>query len=89
MLGASVTGVVRLLSADFLKLVGIAFLISCPIAWFAMHRWLQDFAYRTSLTWWVFAGSGVVAVVIAFATIGYQAIRAAMASPVKSLRSDG
>jgi putative ABC transport system permease protein len=88
-LGASVTGVVRLLSADFLKLVGIAFLISCPIAWFAMHRWLQDFAYRTSLTWWVFAGSGVVAVVIAFATIGYQAIRAAMASPVKSLRSDG
>jgi putative ABC transport system permease protein len=87
-LGASVAGVIRLLSADFLKLVGIAFLISCPIAWFAMHRWLQDFAYRTALTWWVFAGSGLVAVIIAFATIGYQAIKAAMASPVRSLRSE-
>ncbi len=87
-LGASVTGVVRLLSADFLKLVAIAFLISCPIAWLAMHRWLLDFAYRTPLSWWVFAGSGLVAIVIAFATIGYQAIKAAMASPVKSLRSE-
>jgi putative ABC transport system permease protein len=87
-LGASVTGVVRLLSADFLKLVALAFLISCPIAWFAMHRWLQDFAYRTPLTWWVFLGAGIVAVVIAFATIGYQAIKAAMASPVRSLRSE-
>ncbi len=87
-LGASVTGVVRLLSADFLKLVAIAFLISCPIAWLAMHRWLQDFAYRTPLSWWVFAGSGVVAIAIAFATIGYQAIKAATASPVKSLRSE-
>ncbi|HEX3933435.1 MAG TPA: FtsX-like permease family protein, partial [Puia sp.] len=87
-LGASVTGIVQLLSADFLKLVMIAFLVSCPIAWFAMHRWLQDFAYRTPLGWWIFAGSGIVALTIAFGTISYQAIRAAIAPPVKSLRSE-
>lgn len=87
-LGASVTGVVRLLSADFLKLVGIAFLISCPIAWFAMHQWLKDFAYRTPISWWVFLGSGLAALIIAFATISYQAIKAAVSSPVKSLRSE-
>jgi putative ABC transport system permease protein len=87
-LGASVTGIVQLLSADFLKLVMIAFLVSCPIAWFAMHRWLRDFAYQTSLSWWIFAGSGIVALTIAFGTISYQAIRAAVASPVKSLGSE-
>jgi putative ABC transport system permease protein len=87
-LGASVTGIVQLLSADFLKLVMIAFLVSCPIAWFAMHRWLQDFAYATPLSWWIFAGSGIVALTIAFGTISYQAIRAAVASPVKSLGSE-
>jgi putative ABC transport system permease protein len=87
-LGASVTGIVQLLSADFLKLVMIAFLVSCPIAWFAMHRWLRDFAYQTDLSWWVFAGSGFVALAIAFGTISYQAIRAAVASPVKSLGSE-
>jgi putative ABC transport system permease protein len=88
-LGASVPGIVQLLSADFLKLVMIAFVISCPIAWYFMHRWLQDFAYRTSPGVWVFAGSGIVAVGIAFATISYQAIKAALANPVKSLRSEG
>jgi len=87
-LGASVAGIVRLLSVDFLKLVGIAFLIASPIAWFGMHRWLQDFAYRMALGWWIFLGSGIIAVVIAFATISYQAIRTAVASPVRTLRSE-
>lgn len=87
-LGASVAGIVRLLSVDFLKLVGIAFLVASPVAWFGMHRWLQDFAYRTSMGWWIFFGAGVMAFVIAFATIGYQAIRTAMVSPVKTLRSE-
>jgi putative ABC transport system permease protein len=87
-LGASVTGIVRLLSIDFLQLVGIAFLLAVPVAWFLMHKWLQDFAYQTTLGWWIFLGSGVVAVLIAFSTISYQAIRAAISSPVKNLRSE-
>lgn len=87
-LGASVTGIVRLLSIDFLQLVLIAFFIAAPVAWFFMGKWLQDFAYNAGLGWWIFPGSGIVAVAIAFATISYQAIRAAIASPVKSLRSE-
>jgi putative ABC transport system permease protein len=87
-MGASVTGIVRLLSIDFLQLVLIAFLIAVPVAWFFMDKWLQDFAYKTTLGWWIFVGSGIVAVAIAFATISYQAISAAIASPVKSLRSE-
>jgi len=87
-LGASITGIVRLLSMDFLQLVVIAFLIATPIAWFFMRKWQQDFAYKATLGWWIFLGSGIAAVVIAFATISYQAIRAAITSPVKSLRSE-
>jgi putative ABC transport system permease protein len=87
-LGASITGIVRLLSMDFLQLVVIAFLIATPIAWFFMRNWQQDFAYKATLGWWIFLGSGIAAVVIAFATISYQAIRAAITSPVKSLRSE-
>ena len=87
-LGASVAGIVRLLSVDFLRLVGIAFLIATPIAWFFMNKWLQDFAYKTTLGWWIFAGAGFAAVAIAFATISFQAIKAAVANPVKSLRSE-
>jgi putative ABC transport system permease protein len=87
-LGASVAGIVRLLSVDFLRLVGIAFLIAIPIAWFFMNKWLQDFAYKTTLGWWIFAGAGFAAVAIAFATISFQAIKAAVANPVKSLRSE-
>jgi putative ABC transport system permease protein len=87
-MGASVAGIVRLLSADFLKLVGLAFLIAVPLAWFVMDKWLQDFAYRITIGWWIFLGSGLTALVIAFATVGYQAIRAALTSPVKSLRSE-
>jgi len=87
-MGASVTGIVRLLSMDFLKLVFIAFVIAAPLAWWFMHQWLLDFAYRTSLSWWVFALAGAGAVFIAFTTISYQAIRAATTNPVKSLRSE-
>jgi putative ABC transport system permease protein len=87
-MGASVTGIVRLLSADFLKLVLIAFLIATPVAWFVMGKWLQDFAYRITISWWVFLASGLAAMGIAFATISYQAIKAALSSPVKSLRSE-
>ena len=87
-LGASITGIVRLLSIDFLRLVAIAFLVAVPVSWFFMHQWLQDYAYKTQLSWWIFAGSGLAATLIAFATISYQAIRAACANPVSSLRSE-
>lgn len=87
-LGASVTGIVRLLTIDFVPLVGISILIASPIAWYFMHRWLQDFAYRTTITAWVFIGAALTALLIAIATVSIQAIRAAIANPVKSLRSE-
>jgi putative ABC transport system permease protein len=87
-LGASVTGVVRLLSKDFIKLVGIAILIASPIAWWAANRWLQDFAYRINIGWWVFVSAGVIALLIAMFTVSFQAIKAAIANPVKSLRTE-
>ncbi len=85
-LGASVPNIVNLLSRDFLKLVAIAILIASPIAWYAMHGWLQDFAYRIEIGWWIFLIAGIMAVLIAIATVSYQAIKAAIANPVKSLR---
>ncbi len=87
-LGASVAGIVRLLSVEFLALVGIAFLIAVPVGWYFMHRWLEDFAYKATLGWWIFVGAGLAAMLIAFGTISYQAIRAAMANPVRSLRTE-
>jgi putative ABC transport system permease protein len=87
-LGASVTGIVALLSKDFLLLVAIAAAISFPLAWWGMHTWLQDFAYQISIGWEIFAVAGVVAVVIAMATVSFQAVRAALANPVTSLRSE-
>ncbi|WP_224998683.1 ABC transporter permease [Cesiribacter sp. SM1] len=87
-LGASVEGLVQLLSKDFLRLVFIAFIIATPIAWYAMDSWLQDFAYRIDLSWWYFAGAGVLALFIALATVSVQAIKAAMANPVKNLRTE-
>lgn len=86
--GASVTGIVNMLSAEFLKLVILSSLIAFPLAWFAMNKWLQDFAYRITISWWVFALAGTTALVIAFATVSFQAIKAALANPVKSLRSE-
>jgi putative ABC transport system permease protein len=87
-LGANVTELVRLLSKDFLVLVVIASVIAFPIAWWAMNAWLSDFAYRTSIAWWVFAIAGIASIIIAFVTISTQAIKAAMANPVKSLRTE-
>jgi putative ABC transport system permease protein len=87
-LGASVTGIVRLLSTDFLKLVGLALLISVPVSWWAMHKWLQGFAYQVPIQWWMFALSGFLAILIAFVTVSFHTIRAANANPVRSLRSE-
>ena len=87
-LGASVQNIVQLLSKDFLKLVLIANLIAWPVAWLVMHKWLQDFAYRINISWWVFLAAGFAALLIALLTISFQAIKAAIANPVKSLRSE-
>jgi putative ABC transport system permease protein len=87
-LGASVNGIVRLLAIDFMKLVFIAILVASPIAWYAMHKWLQSYAYRIGIEWWVFVIAGVLAVIIAFITISFQSIKAALMNPVKSLRSE-
>lgn len=87
-LGASVSGLVALLSKDFLRLVLIAVIIASPLAWWAMHKWLQNFAYQTSISWQVFALTAIIAVAIAFVTISFQAIKAAIVNPVKSLRTE-
>jgi putative ABC transport system permease protein len=87
-LGASVSGIIRLLAKDFLKLVLIAIVIATPIAWYLMNAWLRDFAYKINIGWIVFAIAGLAAVIIALITISYQAIKAAVANPVESLRSE-
>jgi putative ABC transport system permease protein len=87
-LGASVTTIVSLLSREFLRLVFISLLIATPIAWYIMHRWLQGFAYRTIVSWWVFALAGCIAILIAFLTVGFHSVKAAVANPVKSLRTE-
>ncbi len=87
-LGASVSGIIALLSKDFIKLILIALVVAAPAAWYFMNKWLQDFANRINITWWVFALAGVIALSIAFITIGSQAIKAAIANPVKSLRTE-
>ncbi|HHC79918.1 MAG TPA: FtsX-like permease family protein [Flavobacteriia bacterium] len=87
-LGASVSGIVRLLSKDFMRLVFFAIAIASPIAWWVMHYWLQGFAYRIEVYWWVFAIAGITAVCIALLTVSFQAIKAAVANPVKSLRTE-
>jgi len=87
-LGATVPNIVNLLSRDFLKLVIVAIIIASPIAWFAMHKWLQDFAYRIPIAWWVFLVAALLAACIALFTVSFQAIKAAVSNPVKSLRSE-
>jgi len=87
-LGADVSTIVSLLSKDFLKLVGLAAPFAFLIAWFAMNKWLEDFAYRISIPWWIFLFAGIVAAVVALFTVSFQAVRAALANPVKSLRSE-
>jgi putative ABC transport system permease protein len=87
-LGATVSGIVSLISVDFIVLVIVALLIASPLAWWLMNIWLQNFAYRIDMQWWVFLLAGIIAVLIAFVTISFQAIKAAVANPVKSLRSE-
>jgi len=87
-LGASVSSIVGLISKDFTMLVGIAALVAFPVAWWAMYNWLDTFAYRTEISWWIFLLAGAVAFVIALLTVSIQTIRAALANPVKSLRSE-
>ena len=87
-LGASTSSVVYILSKDFLALVLISFVLAVPITWWIMHSWLQDFAYRISIGWWVFLAAGLLAILIALITISFQAIKAAIANPVKSLRTE-
>jgi putative ABC transport system permease protein len=87
-LGASVAGIIQLLAKDFILLVVIAIVIATPVAWWAMNSWLQDFTYRINIEWWVFAAAGVIAVFIAMMTVSFQAVRSAMANPVKNLRTE-
>lgn len=87
-LGSTVSNLVAMLSKDFLKLVLVSMVFSIPIAWWAMHKWLQDFAYRIDISWWVFVSAGVIALMISLITIGFTAFKAAIANPVKSLRTE-
>lgn len=87
-LGASVTGIIRLLARDFITLVLISIVIAIPIAWYAMNKWLQDFAYKINIGWTVFVLAGIIAIFIAIITISFQSVKAALANPVKSLRSE-
>ncbi len=87
-LGASVGSVFALLSGEFLRLVLLSLLIATPLAWLVMYKWLQDYAYHTDISWWMFLAAGCAAVVVTLLTVGWQAIRAALANPVKSLRAE-
>lgn len=87
-LGASVVQIIGLLSASFLKLVFVSFIIAAPVTWLMMNKWLQGFSYRTDLVWWIFGAAGLLSLVIAFVTVSVQAVKAAAANPVKSLRTE-
>jgi len=87
-LGATVLQIVSLISKDFMQLVILAFIITVPLAWLAMHNWLQNFAYRTTMSWWVFVISGTLMFMIALIVLSLQIMRAARLNPVKSLRTE-
>ncbi len=87
-LGASVTDITGLLSGDFIRLVFVSIVIASPIAWWGMHKWLQDFAYRTSIEWWVFVVAGLTAILIALVTVSLQAVKSAMSNPIECLRTE-
>jgi putative ABC transport system permease protein len=80
--------IVSLLSRDFLRLVLLALLIATPVAWYAMRRWLEGFAYHTGLHWWIFVAAGLIALAVAFLTVSWQALRAAMVNPAEALRDE-
>jgi putative ABC transport system permease protein len=87
-LGASVQGLVGLLSAEFMKLVAISFLIAAPLAWWTMNKWLQDFVYRVNFSWWIFLVAGLTAFLIALITVSFQSVKAALTNPIKSLKTE-
>jgi putative ABC transport system permease protein len=87
-LGASAINVVTLLSRDLLGLLGLSFIIASPIAGLAMHKWLQGYAYHVELSWWIFASAGAGTLIVAFLTVSWQVIKAALSNPTKSLRSE-
>ena len=87
-LGASVSGITALLSFDFVKLVALAILIASPMAWWGMNKWLQGFAYRAPVQWWIFVTAGLAAVLIALITVSFQSVKAALMNPVQSLKSE-
>jgi ABC-type antimicrobial peptide transport system permease subunit len=87
-LGASVSQIVSLISKDFILLVLFAFVIAAPLAWIGMNKWLQNFAFRTEISWWIFLSGVAIMIVIALLTLGFQTIKAALANPVKSLRTE-
>jgi putative ABC transport system permease protein len=87
-LGATAGSIVYLFSKEFIMLIAIAFAIATPLVWYYMHQWLQNYAYRINVSWWLFAAGGLAAIIIALLTVSFQAIKAAMANPVKSLRSE-
>ena len=87
-LGASAGGITLLVLKDFVKLVMIAFIISIPFAWYSANKWLENFAYRINIEWWIFLIAGITAMLVALITVSFQAIKAAIANPVKSLRTE-
>ena len=87
-LGASVTGILKLFSVDFLKLVLLAFMLATPLAWYVLQQWLEGFAYRTDISWWIPLSAGLLTMLVAFAAVGFQSLRAALANPVNSLRNE-
>jgi ABC-type antimicrobial peptide transport system permease subunit len=87
-LGASVTSITTLLSKDFLQLVFISCIVAFPVAWWIMNNWLQNYKYRVQISWWIFLAAGISAILIALITISFQSVKAAIANPVKSLRSE-
>ena len=87
-LGATIAGIATLLSKDFVKLVCIAIVIALPVAWWALTRWLEAFEYRIDISWWMFFAAGGVAIIISLITVSFQAVKAAVANPVKSLRTE-
>jgi putative ABC transport system permease protein len=87
-LGASIEGITAMLSADFVKLVIIAIVIASPIAWWGLNKWLQDFAYRIQIQWWMFALAAFLSIFIALLTVSFQSVKAALMNPVKSLKTE-
>ena len=87
-LGASVSGIALLVSKDFFKLVAVSCIVAFPIAWWMMNGWLKNYQYRIAISWWIFLAAGIAAILIALITVSFQAIKAAVANPVKSLRTE-